>query len=362
MTGSKRVAMGLALLLGAAVPVVAENAEPLRIAVQPFVALPPDLQYPEGLTVNPQTGEIYVGTFDLREPAGARRNQVLRLSAEGRPLARKAFDGTPLTGLAYADGQLYILNFGAAQLQRLPADFDADSPVEVLAEFKALTPPAPPTRVVDNPDGSRDEIRFGSAGVAAPNGMVFDRAGNLYVSDSFQGAVYRIAAVATCKPCTVEVIARDPLLATTGYLPFGANGLAFSADEQTLYINNAGDGRVLRMAMPDGTPSVLAESVPGADGLLFHDGLLWVVANQIDQILALNEQGRVQARAGEFLGIAADGSPQGLLFPASTAVQGQRMLVTNMALPLTAARGDEWEEQVTRWNLVSFRLPRAVGE
>ncbi|HWV08551.1 MAG TPA: hypothetical protein VN156_03330 [Pseudomonas sp.] len=361
MTGSKRVALMLVLLLGS-VSVSAQNLEPLRIEVQPFALLPADVRYPEGLAVNPENGDLYVGTFDLREPASERRNQVLRLSADGQVLARKAFDGTPLTGLEYAGGQLYILNFGAAQLQRLPAGFDADSPVEVLAEFKALTPPAPPARFIDNPDGSRDEIRFGSSGVAAPNGMVFDRAGNLYVSDSFQGAVYRIAAAATCTACTVEVIARDPLLATTGYLPFGANGLAFSADEKTLYINNAGDNRVLRMAMPGGTPTVLAESIPGADGLLFHDGLLWVVANQIDQILALNEQGRVQARAGGFLGIAADGSPLGLLFPASTVVQGQRMIVTNMALPLTAAQGDEWEERVTRWNLVSFKLPRNVAE
>ncbi|MGE8498803.1 MAG: SMP-30/gluconolactonase/LRE family protein [Pseudomonas sp.] len=361
MMGSKHVATLLVLLLGGAASVCAEDQEPLRIEVQPFVALPDDVRYPEGLAVNPDNGDLYVGTFDMRAPSSERRNQLLRLSADGRLLARKAFGETPLTGLEYAGGQLYILNFGSAQLQRLPAGFAADTPVEVLAEFKALIPPAPPSRFVDNPDGSRDEIRFGSSGVAAPNGMVFDRVGNLYVSDSFQGAVYRIADAANCSPCTVEVIARDPLLATTGYLPFGANGLAFSEDEHTLYINNAGDGRVLRMAMPDGTATVLAESVPGADGLLFHDGLLWVVANQVDQILALNEQGRVVARAGGFLGIAADGSPRGLLFPASTAVQGRRMIVTNMSLPLTAAQGDEWEERVTRWNLVSFELPRKRG-
>ena len=59
----------------------------------------------------------------------------------------------------------------------------------------------------------------------------------------------------------------------------------------------------------------------------------------------------------ESLMVAPDGTPEGLLFPASTAVSGRYMVVTNLALPLTTAAGDEWEERVTRWNLVRFRLP-----
>lgn len=34
------------------------------------------------------------------------------------------------------------------------------------------------------------------------------------------------------------------------------------------------------------------------------------------------------------------------------------MYVTNLALPLTPAVGDEPEEDVTRWNVVRFRVPR----
>ena len=33
------------------------------------------------------------------------------------------------------------------------------------------------------------------------------------------------------------------------------------------------------------------------------------------------------------------------------------MIVANLALPLSAATGDEWEEDVTRWNLMQFDLP-----
>jgi DNA-binding beta-propeller fold protein YncE len=328
------------------------------VAVEPFVTLPEGVRHPEGLASHPDNGELYVGTFDAREPASARNNQLLRYAANGKLLAQKPFGPTPLTGLAYAAGKLYVLNFGASKLQRMDAAFTAASPVEDVVSFTTLTPPAPAPRRVANPDGSEDVVSFGSSGFPAPNGMVFDRAGNLYVSDSFQGAIYRIERATTCAPCTVQTVSRDPLLATAGSLPFGANGLAFNADQSQLYINNAGDGRLLRMAMPAGPMSIVAESLHGADGLLFHQGLLWVASNQADVVLGIDEAGRTRVRAGEFLGIAPDGTPRGLLFPASTAVHGGWMVVTNLALPLTPTDGDEWEEQATRWNLVRFRIPR----
>jgi hypothetical protein len=34
------------------------------------------------------------------------------------------------------------------------------------------------------------------------------------------------------------------------------------------------------------------------------------------------------------------------------------MYVTNAALALTPAVGDEWEEDVTRWNIARFRVAR----
>ncbi|NQD92379.1 hypothetical protein HP532_06910 [Pseudomonas sp. CrR25] len=347
------------VLAAAAAAVRAEAQGPQLLEVEPFAELPAGVRYPEGLAVNPHNGEIYVGTFDARQPASARNNQLLRYTAAGRLLAQRAFAATPLTGLGYADGQIYILNFGAGKLQRIPAEFVANTPVEDLLDFPQLKPTAPAARAVANPDGSQDQIHFGSSGIPAPNGLVFAGNGDLYVSDSFQGALYRIASATRCKPCALEVLSRDPLLATAGSLPFGANGLAFNVDESQLYINNAGDGRLLRMRMPNGELQVLAESLPGADGLLFHDGLLWLLANQIDQLLGLDERGLIRVRAGGFQGIASNGAPRGLLFPASSVVQGEWMVISNLALPLTPAKGDEWEERVSTWNLMRVRLPQS---
>lgn len=335
----------------------ASASEPLvldRNAAVQFATLPDGVRFPEGIAANPATGEIFVATFDFGQP-----NKLLRFAANGKLGAMKDFGAAPLLGLGFdaARGKVYVLNFGASKLQRIAADFDASTPVEDVASFPSIGAPAP--RNVSNPDGSSDTIMFGSGGFPAPNGMTFSRSGSLYVSDSFQGAIYRIDNVATCTmPCPVSLVAHDPLLATAGFPPFGANGIALDADETALFIANTGDSRVLKMDLATRSISVLAESVHGADGVaLDGKGRLWVAANQGDQLVALNASGRVVARLGEFQGIRRDGAPDGLLFPASPVIVGDWMYVTNLALPLAGSPA-EWEGDVTRWNVVRVKLPR----
>lgn len=321
--------------------------------VTEFAALPDGVRYPEGITANPATGDIFVGTFDF----GPNANKLVRFGRNGRVSAQKDLGGTPLLGLEFAAGKVYILNLGASKIQRIAAGFDAATPVEDVATVPGIGAPA--SRAAGNPDGSSDTITFGSNRFPAPNAMVFDKAGNLYLSDSFQGAIFRVVNAKTCStPCPVETVSHDPLLATAGFPPFGANGLAFNADESVLYIANTGDNRVLKMNMATKAVSVFAESVHGADGLLFSGGHLWVAANQADEVVALNDKGRPVARVGGFDGIKHDGSPRGLLFPASMVIVDGFMYVTNLSLPLTSAVGDEPEEDVTRWNVARFRVPK----
>lgn len=318
-----------------------------------FATLPSGARYPEGITANPRTGDVYVATFDF----GPNTNRLLRYSRHGQLTGARDI-GAPMLGLAFgpSDGKVYFTNFGASKIQRVAADLG--DPVEDVAALPSIG--APPNRSEGNPDGSSDTIVFGSNAFPAPNAMVFDRSGNLYVSDSFQGAIYRIDNAQDCHaPCGVTVVLQHPLLATAGFPPFGANGLALSRDELSLFVANTGDDRVLRidLAASPVAVSVFAESVNGADGLAFDDrGILWVAANQADEIVGLDERGRVVAKIGGFEGIGADGAPRGLLFPASIALVGRAMYITNLALPLTAAVGDEPEEDVTRWTVSRLRL------
>jgi streptogramin lyase len=217
-----------------------------------------------------------------------------------------------------------------------------------------------PEDITANPDASEDIVTFGSNSFPGPNALTFANDGTLYFSDSFQGAVYRVRDAANCEtPCSVETVAHDPLLATPGFPPFGANGVALSNDDSTLFVANTGDDRVLKIALDERKVSVFAEGINGADGLAFDaDGKLWVAANQADQILGLDSNGRVIAKLGEYHGISQNGALKGLLFPASLVINHGKLFITNPALPLTPGAGDEPEEDVSQFSVSKIRLRR----
>jgi DNA-binding beta-propeller fold protein YncE len=328
-----------------------------RGEVQRFATLPDGVRFPEGITANPRNGDVYVATFDF----GPNANALLRYSRHGQLLGSLSFGGAPLLGLEFdrRNGKVYIANFGASKIQRIAADLSgAVEDVATIPNGSVDGIGAPNPRTETNPDQSSDTIAFGSNKFPAPNAMTFGRGGSLYVSDSFQGAIYRIDNAAHCAvPCSVTVVAHDPLLATAGFPPFGANGLALNDDESALFVANTGDDRVLKLDLATNTVGVFAESINGADGIAFDDdGRLWVAANQNDEIVALNGQGRVVDRVGRFERVRRDGSPDGLLFPASIVFVGDTMYVTNLALPLTGAVGDEPEEDVTRYTVSRIRM------
>jgi DNA-binding beta-propeller fold protein YncE len=323
-------------------------------AAKRFAVLPDGVRFPEGITANPKTEEIYVGTFDF----GPNPNKLLRFNKNGQLAAQRDFGGTPLLGLRFNrwDNKVYICNFGASKIQRIKAHFDDTTEIEDVASIPGIG--HPPDRKLQNPDTSEDTIIFGSNNLPVPNALVFDKSGNLYVSDSFQGAIFRINNARKCvTPCPVDTVKHDGLLATAGFPPFGANGLALSKDGTMLYIANTGDDRILRVDLKTKDIVVFAESINGADGIaLYHDKLI-VAANQEDAVFILNENGRVVAKLGAFLGIRGDGSPRGLLFPASIVIVEGKIFVTNLALPLTATQGDEPEEEVTKYTVSQIDIP-----
>jgi DNA-binding beta-propeller fold protein YncE len=350
------------LLIGAGMGVAwaHDDRDDDRDAVQRFVTLPDGVRFPEGITANPANGDIYVATFD-----GGNQNKLLRYNRYGHLVAQRDFGIEPLLGLEFdrAHNKVYIANVGnfvgtPSRIQRIAANFNSSTPIEAVADIPMTG--ALGARTVDNPDGSKDTITFG-LGARVPNALTFDRHGNLYVSDSFQGAIFNIDNPHACVPsCTAQVWAHDPLLATAGFPPFGANGLSFNEHDTALLVANTGDDRILKVDPVTKVVSVFAESINGADGIAFdRHGRLWVAANQNDEVVALNSKGRVVVRLGRFEGIGRDGAPKGLLFPASLVIVGGEIFVTNLALPLTdpAVIGDEPEEDVTRWTVSRIRLP-----
>ena len=200
------------------------------------------------------------------------------------------------------------------------------------------------------------------------NALTFDSAGNVYVSDSFQGIVWRTGpAGGAAVPWKT-----DPLLATTGVPPFGANGLAFNNSGTLLYVANTGNDSVVKIPVSGGvagTASVLAYSINGADGLAVDSSdNIWVVANQSDEIVVLDPTGKAIAKLGDFDGIDAKGAARGLLFPASLVFSGDSVLVTNLVLDLGTIFGlptvdSQWAAQVTRYTVskINRHLPPVPG-
>ena len=107
------VRLTLLCLAGLFAGAYAQAVDLARLPVAPFALLPDNVRHPESLATDPASGEVYAGTFDAREPAAARDNQLLRFDADGRLLAQRRFGATPLTGI--------VRRLAAIRLSGLPA-------------------------------------------------------------------------------------------------------------------------------------------------------------------------------------------------------------------------------------------------
>jgi sugar lactone lactonase YvrE len=160
------------------------------------------------------------------------------------------------------------------------------------------------------------------SGLGVWNGLAFDHRGNLYVSESGGGAIYRIA-----RDGAVSVWSADPLLngvsltSSCGTHPagflIGANGVFFNKHGDML-VNNTDRSTVVRIPVrPDGSAgvaSILAGPdcrIWGADGgALDNEDNLYVTANAAGNIVRVDRNGSLQviasASAGDQLHFPTD--------------------------------------------------------
>jgi sugar lactone lactonase YvrE len=313
-----------------------------RGRVHTFAVMPPGSSGPEGLEVGPR-GHVYVTGFGFTAAGSATGpGQLTVFDSHGRLLRQvQVTPSSPhLLGLRFHphSGLLLVNDFGAGQVLAVDPKTGGASPF--------ITLPALP-----HPGGS------------GLNDLTIDHAGNVYVSDSAQGIIWKAPPNGGVATAWID----DPLLRTSGVPPFGANGLRFNREETALYVANTGNDTVLKIPVvgstPGGPPAIFAQAINGADGLLVdaHDNV-WVAGNQSDDIVVLDPTGKAIARLGDFGGAVRHGSPVGLLFPASIRFSGRHLLVTNLALDLRIFSPDfstpdsDWCAQVSRYTISSIAI------
>ena len=252
-------AAGLCVALSAPAGAAASAGHWLRVGnAQSFLRLNPG-NYPEGIAVG-ERGVVYLG--NRRDDGAHFVSEILAIARDGSvstvaELAELEHDGDPGD-----DGVLGLA---------------VDSRGAVYA---AVVSPDPSVhgvwRITCN--GSRRTRLAGSERMTFPNALTFDARGNLYVTDSFGGAVWRFRLVGTRRHPAYGIgrpWAEHELLAPApddplGFPLPGANGIGFDRPNR-LYVANTEKGLIAQV--PINRDGSAGEATLVATGLATADGL-----------------------------------------------------------------------------------------
>jgi sugar lactone lactonase YvrE len=293
----------------------------------------------EGLTVGPDDN-IYVTSFGFNAAGAISGNSVLYVIKPNGNLVRKVAiaNSSPHTlGLAFnpVNGFLLVLDFGAGQVLHVDP---------VTGTSSVFIPPV--------------------AG-SGLNALTFDKHGNVYISDSFNGVIWKTGPLGGVPTAWSS----DPLLQPGSGLtpPFGANGVEFNNAGTVLFVANTATHQIIQIPVNSngtaGTASIFITGINAPDGIAIdRKDNLWVCANQEDDIVVIDKTGKVIAKLGDFNGINDDGIVRGLLFPASPAFSrdGKTLYVSNLTLflPYAGARAavdSAWTLKVKHYTVSKMR-------
>jgi sugar lactone lactonase YvrE len=304
----------LTLLVLLATPIVAQAWE--RGKVERFATLPAGEAYPEGICVDRQ-GNVYVVTVGANKP-----------DTSGGTLIVFDRDGKHLRTVTIAGSTPWLLdlNFHPHTGQLLVIDYKG-------AKVLSVNPTTGASSVFMTVTGEDPGL----------DGLTFDAAGNVYVTDAHQGLIWKVGKDGGAGTVWVK----SPLLKPTRLPPpIGANGLAFNKKQTALFVPNTAQDTIVKIPVSGsplvpGTAEVFVNRAGGGpDGIVIdEDDNLWIACNQSNEIMVLEPtQGRVIAKLGDFGGIDKDGAPIGFLWSNSLVFHGDYVLVTNLSLDVGALR------------------------
>jgi sugar lactone lactonase YvrE len=191
----------------------------------------------EGLTVGPD-GNIYVATFGFNANGALTGHAVLYVIKPDGKLLRQvtiANSSPHVLGLRFnpVNGFLLVLDFGAGTVLH-----------------------------VDPVSGASSVFAVPTIGGSGLNALTFDKAGNAYISDSFNGIIWKVGPSGGAP----TIWSNSPLLAPgTGLTPpFGANGVEFSNDGKTLFAANTAFHQIIQIPVKaDGSAGAASVFITG---------------------------------------------------------------------------------------------------
>jgi sugar lactone lactonase YvrE len=206
----------------------AETPERAFGDVQVLATVPFPPGFPEGIAVNGD--KVYVAGPASFDTAGTPASKVFAYDSNTGQLLRTYEIEGELTQFPHAnsciafdnEGRLYVVNL---QLGIVRIDLGSGeqeiyaAPLPDLGPCSQSSSPCSPTAINLPP---------------LPNDIAFDAAGNLYLTDSFQATIWRIAPGGGLP----QIWFQDSRLDT----PFGANGLRLSPDNTKIYFAVTADG------------------------------------------------------------------------------------------------------------------------
>jgi DNA-binding beta-propeller fold protein YncE len=302
-----------------------------RGKVERFATLPPGEAYPEGIALD-REGNVYVVTVAANKPKGSPGTLIV-FDPNGKHLRTVHIAGSSrmLLDLRFhpTNGKLIVIDYEDPKVLAVdPQTGDSSIFMTVTGEHPGL------------------------------DGLTFDNAGNLYVTDAHQGLIWKVGPEGGAG----EIWVKSPLLKPTRPPPaIGANGLYFNNKQTAMFVSNTAQDTIVKIpasgeTLKAGTPEVFVNRAGGGpDGMIIdeHDNL-WIACNQSNEILVLEPtQGRVIAKLGDFGGIDKDGAPIGFLWSNSLVFHGDDVLVTNLSANIAAYVGQSmgtidgpWADQV----------------
>lgn len=267
-------------------------------------------ELPEGIAID-KKGNIFV-SLGLPGFAGGNSGEIWKISPEGTETVLIKFNVPPAAGLAVdAPGNVYYAH-----------PTNADDGVTGIYRLTSA--------------GGTERLP-GTENMILPNGLAFDKQGNLYASDSILGSIWRIPRGGSVE---AESWLQHELLAGCPEDPFGANGVAYW--KGNLYVANTGNGLLVRIPiLTDGSPGdpelIAGDPDCDPDELYGMDGIAMDVDGNVYALLVLqNKLVRIDPTDGTTT-VLLTGEDNGLFNPASLAFgtgKGDRKsaFITNFAV------------------------------